>query len=121
MMQTTLDMGRMIHENETRFHDWEPPMKSLHPVNASTLVLAISLLTVPARAGSAAGPGEEARPESALALRGRVTDPPPGFLPPPPRVHLPVDASVELELRLQPGVFTEQVTVVGTRLVGSAE
>ena len=141
-------------------------MKSLHPVNASTLVLAISLLTVPARAGSAARPGEEARPESALALRGRVTDPSgapvagatlnlrreadsflasgrsaddgrfsleglagdfeiaataAGFSAARARVHLPVDASVELELRLQPGVFTEEVTVVGTRLVGSAE
>ena len=37
------------------------------------------------------------------------------------QVHLPAAASVELELRLQPGVFTEQVTVVGTRLAGSAE
>jgi len=37
------------------------------------------------------------------------------------RVHLPVDASVVLELRLQPGVFTEEITVVGTRLAGSAE
>ncbi len=37
------------------------------------------------------------------------------------RVRLPVEASVELELRLQPGVFTESVTVVGTRLAGSAE
>jgi len=37
------------------------------------------------------------------------------------RVHLPVDAGAELELRLQPGVFTEEVTVIGTRLAGRAE
>ena len=44
-----------------------------------------------------------------------------GFSAARARVHLPADASVELELRLHPGVFTEEVTVVGTRLVGSAE
>lgn len=37
------------------------------------------------------------------------------------RVELPLAAGVELELRLQPGVFSEAVTVVGTRLAGSAE
>jgi len=141
-------------------------MKSLRPVSASLLVLALSLLAGPAHAGSPAGPGEEAEPESAPALRGRVTDPSgapvagasltlrreadsflassrsagdgrfsleglagdfevaataAGFSTARARVHLPVDASVELELRLQPGVFSEEVTVVGTRLAGSAE
>jgi Fe(3+) dicitrate transport protein len=36
-------------------------------------------------------------------------------------VRLPADAGAELRLGLQPGVFTEAVTVVGTRLAGSAE
>jgi len=141
-------------------------MKRLRPVNASALVLAIGVLASPARATSPAGPGEEAQPESAFALRGRVTDPSgapvagaslslrrqadsflasgrsaddgrfsleglagdfevaataAGFSTARARVHLPVEASVELELRLRPGVFSEEVTVVGTRLAGSAE
>jgi Fe(3+) dicitrate transport protein len=37
------------------------------------------------------------------------------------RVHLPANAGDALELRLQPGVFSEEVTIVGTRLAGSAE
>ena len=37
------------------------------------------------------------------------------------RVHLPVTTGTELELRLQPGVFSEEVTVIGLRLAGSAE
>ena len=123
-------------------------------------------MTGPAAAGSFAGAGEEAQPASALAVRGRVTDPSgapvagaslslrreadsflasgrsaadgrfsleglagdfevsataAGFSVARAQVHLPVDASVELELRLQPGVFTEEITVVGTRLAGSAE
>jgi hypothetical protein len=37
------------------------------------------------------------------------------------RVSLPGDGGGALELRLEPGVFTEAVTVVGTRLAGSPE
>ncbi len=37
------------------------------------------------------------------------------------RVQLPASSGTPLELRLRPGVFTEEVTVVGTRLAGSAE
>jgi Fe(3+) dicitrate transport protein len=37
------------------------------------------------------------------------------------RVHLPGDETVPVELRLHPGAFSEEVTVVGTRLAGSAE
>ena len=37
------------------------------------------------------------------------------------QVRLPGDAAAEVQLSLQPGVFTEEVTVVGTRLAGSAE
>jgi Fe(3+) dicitrate transport protein len=140
--------------------------KSLQPVNASALVLALSLLTGPAAAGPVAGAGERAQPAGALAVRGRVTDPTgapvagaslslrreadsflasgrsasdgrfsleglagdfevaataAGYSVARAQVHLPVDASVELEIRLQPGVFSEAITVVGTRLAGSAE
>jgi Fe(3+) dicitrate transport protein len=45
----------------------------------------------------------------------------PGFSVARARVHLPATLAVPLELRLQPGVFTEEVTVVGARLAGSAE
>jgi Fe(3+) dicitrate transport protein len=45
----------------------------------------------------------------------------PGFSVARAPVTLPADAGADLELRLQPGVFTEAVTVVGARLAGSAE
>jgi Fe(3+) dicitrate transport protein len=37
------------------------------------------------------------------------------------RVHLPADAAHPVELRLQAGSFSEEVTVIGLRLAGSAE
>jgi Fe(3+) dicitrate transport protein len=45
----------------------------------------------------------------------------PGFSVARAQVRLPGDAAAEVQLSLQPGVFTEEVTVVGTRLAGSAE
>ena len=45
----------------------------------------------------------------------------PGFSVARAQVRLVGEAPAEVELSLRPGVFTEEVTVVGTRLVGSAE
>ncbi len=45
----------------------------------------------------------------------------PGFSVARAQVRLAGEAPAEVELSLRPGVFTEEVTVVGTRLVGSAE
>ena len=45
----------------------------------------------------------------------------PGFSVARAKVRLPGEAAAEIQLSLQPGVFTEEVTVVGTRLAGSAE
>ncbi|HYN03554.1 MAG TPA: TonB-dependent receptor plug domain-containing protein, partial [Vicinamibacteria bacterium] len=45
----------------------------------------------------------------------------PGFSVARAAVRLAGDAAAEVELSLQPGVFSEEVTVVGTRLAGSAE
>jgi Fe(3+) dicitrate transport protein len=56
-------------------------------------------------------------PPGEFELSGRA----PGFSVARTTVSLPVDGSTEVEFRLQPGVFTEEVTVVGTRLAGSAE
>jgi Fe(3+) dicitrate transport protein len=45
----------------------------------------------------------------------------PGFSVVRARVRLPSEAAAEVRLSLQPGSFTEEVTVLGTRLAGSAE
>ena len=45
----------------------------------------------------------------------------PGFSVARARVRLPGSSDAEVELGLQPGVFSEEVTVVGARLAGSAE
>ncbi len=45
----------------------------------------------------------------------------PGFSVVRAHVRLAGEAAAEVQLSLQPGVFTEEVTVVGTRLAGSAE
>jgi Fe(3+) dicitrate transport protein len=142
-------------------------MKSPHPVTASPLLLAATLMASPAAASELASPAAgTAASATRLALSGRVTDSSGapvagaslslrrqadsflatgrsaadgrfrlealpgdfevaatarGFSVARAQVHLPLDPSVELELRLEPGVFSEEVTVVGTRLAGSAE
>ena len=57
----------------------------------------------------------------ALPGRFELSASAPGFSVARALVRLAGESPAEVELSLRPGVFTEEVTVVGTRLVGSAE